>query len=172
MSVEEWRPIKGFPAYQVSNLGRVQSFKRNGLFGTVLKPSTANHAGRQIVTIYREAKPHYRLVSRLVCQAFHGDPPTPMHEAAHLNEICTDDRAENLQWQTKEENVATRIPSRGSGHYAAKTTESVVVEIRRLHAEKKTLNRHYGAIPALAKQFGLTASAVEDIVRRRKWRHI
>lgn len=170
--IEEWRPIKGFPGYQVSNLGRIQSFRKGDLFGKILKPSTANKYGRKIVALYVDTIRNDRLVSRLVCTAFKGDPPTPEHQAAHLNEIASDDRADNLEWQTPEQNIATRIPSRGENHYAAKTTEAVVRQIRQMHAEKKHLNRHYGAIPALAKQFGLTATAVEDIVNRKKWRHI
>lgn len=170
--IEEWRPIKGFPGYQVSNLGRIQSFRRGDIFGKILKPSTGNKYGRQIAALYVDGERQDRLVSRLVCAAFKGDPPTPEHQAAHLNETATDDRADNLEWQTPQQNIATRIAARGEAHYAAKTTEADVIEIRRLHAEKKTLNRHYGAIPALAKQFGMTASAIEDIVNRRKWRHI
>lgn len=169
---EEWRPIKDFPGYQVSSLGRVQSFRRGDIFGKILSPRSCNKYGRRLVTIYRDAKRCDRLVARLVCQAFHGDPPTPAHHAAHVNETCDDDRSENIEWQTPQQNIATRIPSRGENHYAAKTTEAIVRQIRQMHAEKKHLNRHYGAIPALAKQFGLTPSAVEDIVNRRKWRHI
>jgi len=169
---EEWRPIKGFPGYQVSSLGRVQSFRRGDIFGKILRPRSCNKYGRRMVTIYCDGKPHDRLVARLVCQAFHGDPPSSKHHAAHVNENCADDAAENLEWQTPQQNIATRIPSRGEAHYAAKTTEAIVLQIRQMHAEKKHLNRHYGTIPALAKQFGMTASAVEDIVTRKKWRHI
>ena len=173
---EEWRPIKGFPGYQISSLGRVQSFKRNGLFGTLLSASRKNKKSRAMVTLYVDGEVHYRLVSRLVCAAFHGDAPSKSHQACHKDGNKDRDHADNLAWKTPKENMEDRDlhgrTGRGENHYAAKTTEAVVLQIRHMHAEKKHLNRHYGAIPALAKQFGMTTSAVEDIINRRKWRHI
>lgn len=174
--IEDWRSIKGFPGYQVSNFGRVQSFKRNGLFGTVLKASRANKKGRAMVSLYIDGEIHYRLVARLVCAAFKGDPPSARHQACHLDGDKNRDHADNLKWKTPKENMEDRDlhgrTARGEQHYAAKTTEAIVKQIRQMHAEKKFLNRHYGAIPALAKQFNMTPAAVEDIVNRKKWRHI
>ena len=37
----------------------------------------------------------------LVCTAFHGPPPTPLHRAFHINFDSSDDRPENLKWETQ-----------------------------------------------------------------------
>jgi hypothetical protein len=44
-------------------------------------------------------------VHRLLCIAFHGDPPTPTHQARHLNGVRTDNRVDNLAWGTPSQNV-------------------------------------------------------------------
>ncbi len=44
-------------------------------------------------------------VHRLVCRAFHGDPPREGMVVDHINGVTTDNRAENLRWLTNRENV-------------------------------------------------------------------
>jgi HNH endonuclease len=43
-------------------------------------------------------------VHRVVCEAFHGEPPTLKHQANHLNGIRDDNRAVNLRWDTSSDN--------------------------------------------------------------------
>lgn len=46
------------------------------------------------------------LVHRLVCEAFHGPAPEATMDVAHNNGNRTDNRAENLRWATRAENIA------------------------------------------------------------------
>lgn len=168
----EWRKIDGFPGYEVSSLGAVRSNKR-GKWG-VLLPSRGNKQGRAIVTLYRGGAQSYRLVSRLVCAAFHGPAPEGFPFACHANGDCTNDRADNLAWGSPQSNMDDRDkPGRtqkGETHYAAKMDSGRVREIRRLYEEWKK-ERKYGSGPSfLAKKFGVPVCRVESIVYGRKWR--
>jgi len=44
-------------------------------------------------------------VHRLVCEAFHGEPPSAKSVVLHLNENALDNRPENLKWGTQKENL-------------------------------------------------------------------
>ena len=57
------------------------------------------------------------MVHRLVCRAFHGDPPREGMVVDHINGVTTDNRAENLRWLTNRENVMlARWRKRGCPH--------------------------------------------------------
>lgn len=58
-----------------------------------------------------------------------------------------------------------RLPQ-GDRHYAAKLTAADILEIRRLHAQKKMGCWH------LAKKFGVTHGAIYLIVKRKCWKHL
>lgn len=99
MNVEVFKDIKGYPGYQISNLGRVWSCKRN----RYMKP-VANNAGYlQIKLIAVNGKRKGELVHRLVALHFI-DNPEGKPEVNHINHIRDDNRVENLEWVSKSEN--------------------------------------------------------------------
>ena len=108
-----------------------------------------------------------RTVSREVCIAIHGEPPTPKHDAAHNcgkgHLGCINHR--HLTWKTRTENQADRLihgtSNRGERCGTAKLTEGEVRVIRRLYGTKP--------LREIAEHFGVTCQTVYDIHRRKKW---
>lgn len=94
--------------YMVSNLGRVESWKRVDSAGrsTVLKQSTIK-GGYQVVTLYVAGKPLTRLVHILVLEAFVGPKPLGM-ETRHLDGNPANNVLTNLTYGTPRENAADR----------------------------------------------------------------
>ena len=111
---EVWKDIKGYEGlYQVSNMGRVKSLGRtvsikNGFKRAVreriLRPCT-DGSGYLVVNFYNgSGKRKAFLVHRLVCEAFHENSQNKP-EVNHINEDKLDNRACNLEWVTRKENI-------------------------------------------------------------------
>jgi NUMOD4 motif/HNH endonuclease len=104
MSHEEWRDVPGFEGlYKVSNFGEIYSIPRNGTKGGKLKQH-ADRYGYKKVVLYKNDKPHYFTVHRLVAEAFLPNPENKT-QVNHKNSIRTDNRLENLEWVTAKENI-------------------------------------------------------------------
>lgn len=113
MSDEQWKPIQGFPHFEVSNLGRVRSWRKRGPWTEeradqprILKATDTS--GYPRVKVSNAQQTVIRRIHRLVLDAFVGPCPPGM-ECAHLNGIPSDNRLENLRWCTPAENYADRI---------------------------------------------------------------
>ena len=99
-NMEIFKDIKGYPGYQISNLGRVWSCKQRGRY---MKPSPNNRGYLQINLIAANGKRKKELIHRLVALHFI-DNPDNKPEVNHINHIRDDNRVENLEWVTKSEN--------------------------------------------------------------------
>ena len=102
LAQEQWRDVEGYDGmYQVSDLGRVRSFK----FGKVrvLRPGKTKD-GYLRVDLYRNGKYKHFFVHRLVAQAFiENDDETKIY-INHRDECKSDNRIWNLEYCTAQYN--------------------------------------------------------------------
>lgn len=101
---EVWREIEGFPGYEVSDQGRVRSNKTGEW--KIRKPSKT--AGYCYLILRLDGKSHGKLVHRLVAQAFIPNP-NELPEVNHLKGLKEDNRASELEWSTKIQNIEHAI---------------------------------------------------------------
>lgn len=108
---EEWKPVKEFPHYLVSNLGRVK-LARTGEIKVqkreVMRRANGTVSSHYFVVILSDHKGQHgknyrRFVHRLVAIAFLGDPPTPEHTVDHIDTNTGNNILTNLRWASKEE---------------------------------------------------------------------
>lgn len=98
MRKEVWRPVVGYEKwYEVSNKGRV---RRIG--GKILK-QRPNQQGYPLTTICTNGKVRTIAVHRMVAKAFVPNP-RGVKCVNHIDEVKTNNNAENLEWVTHTEN--------------------------------------------------------------------
>ncbi len=125
---EEWRDVVGYEGYyQVSNLGRVRSFRHSKI--KILNPDLSK-AGYLRASL----KSRKCFVHVLVAQAFIPNPEGK-RQVNHISGDKANNRVENLEWTTGSENqkhaYSTGLHPSGCNRPNAKLTAEQVREIRR-----------------------------------------
>lgn len=125
---EQWRPIPGWEnCYSASDLGRIRSEDRtlslpSGQIrtyrGQVLQPFV-DPKGRCQVNLKRAGIGGGYRVHHLVLEAFVGPCPTGM-VACHYDDDSTNNRLDNLRWDTISANNYDQVRN-GGNHHANKT---------------------------------------------------
>lgn len=165
MVTENWRAVPGHPGYEVSDLGRVRSYRNRQGHPT----PTPRLLSPAIVQGYRHIKlgrSRQTKVHLLVLEAFVGPRPDGML-CRHLDGNPLNNRLSNLRWGTPEENYADRhlhgTHNSGSRNGRAVIDERAAVEIKRraVAGEKHA---------AIAQDFGVSRGIVANISAGRTWK--
>lgn len=108
--VEQWKDIVGHEGrYEVSNLGRIRSFR-----GNILKPIDNGKGYLYVYLKYGGEKKSY--IHRLVAEAFvHNEAPEINKVVNHLDFNPKNNCADNLEWTTPNGNMFYSIRA---GRYA------------------------------------------------------
>jgi HNH endonuclease len=169
---DQFKHIDGFPGYRVSRDGEVQSRWRRGSRGRMtdtwlpLKP-IRRRSGHLVVNLHRDGKKTARYIHHLVLEAFVGPRPEGL-VCCHWDGNPTNNRVENLRWDTHRANGADTIRHgrRKFGEEAgSKLIAADVLEVRRKYAQGARKSQ-------LAAEYGVTGPQIGNIVHRRAWRHL
>jgi len=129
-----------------------------------LRPASQPN-GARYVSIRRRS----RLVHHLVLEAFVGPCPDGM-ECCHLDDDRTNNRLENLRWDTHRSNCADALrngkQARGERHGNAKVTADVVRALRADYAGGGV------TVAELADRHQVSLAQAARIIRREHWSHI
>ena len=104
---------------------------------------------------------------RIIAECFIPNPYNK-HDVNHINGIKTDNRAENLEWSTRSENVVhayktgLELPVIGVNHHSSKLDDESVRYIRQSNKSNYRL----------AKELGVDPSTIRDARNKKTWRHI
>lgn len=164
----EYRSIPDHPGYLAGDDGTI--IGRRG------KPRKLrmDDGGYLVVTLFTYGERKFCRASRLICAAFHGRPPSDLHEAAHGNGIRTDNTPSNLRWATPAENTEDRFKHgtvlSGENHPRAGLTALQASEIRAVFANREPGRRvKYGVRLELAKKYNVSIHVIKDIAAGRSW---
>lgn len=154
---EMWLSVPGFSDYFASSCGRI---RKNGALITQTKRRSSGYLVCQI-----SGQQHR--VNRIVCLAFHGEPPSPLHQAAHLDGNRANNCADNLAWKTPQENsddlVQHGTKMEATKHWKAKLSDDDIRQIRQRRKAGETVKSIQASFPHVCQ------ATVSHIVTGRTW---
>ena len=165
LKMENWKEIKNYEDYSVSNYGRVKSIR---FPNRCLKPR--NTHGYLHVILCKNGVHKNHKIHRLVALAFIPNPENK-RTVNHIDGCKINNFAENLERNTHAENNKHEFDNglkdaKGIKNGQAKLSEDQVLEIRKLYKTGEYSQRGLGKI------FGVYRAAISKIVNRRNWKHI
>lgn len=153
---EIWKPSIYTLDYEVSDFGRVKSFKRGKI--KILKPKLDKDGYSSLVFSLGSSKNRkYVRVHAEILNSFVGLKPNENYLALHKNDDKSDNRLENLYWGTHQDNCNDKIINGGQvlgeNHPNAKLKDYQIEEIKNLknmglsyHKIAKIYNVHEATI--------------------------
>lgn len=117
--MEEWRDIPQYIGlYEASSEGQIRTkegkttssarFDKRVWKQRILKQKYRKTKHRQdaMVCLWKDGKPYYHLVSRLIASAFHEDNLKTKLTVNHIDGNPLNNKSENLEWMTLQENIS------------------------------------------------------------------
>lgn len=178
MEKERWKKVDGFEdAYEVSDLGRVKSLSR--WCGTCLKKESFLNSNRRLtkdgyprVVLSKSGQTKEYRLNRLVAEHFI-DNPHGKKMVNHKNGIKTDNRAENLEWMTREENMqhaydnSLKRPIKGWSHSNSKLKKEDVDYIK---SNFKKGSKEFGS-SVLGRKFDVSHRTILNVIEGKTYNH-
>lgn len=176
---EIWKDIPGYEGmYECSNYGNIKSVDRNienSLIGSFIKkgihksPSMRGNYLKVALSkngVVKQISVH-RIIAETFITNFNGKKCVN-----HKNGIKTDNRVENLEWNSYSENTnhsyknGLQVSQKGSSHGKSKTNENDVLEMRNMYRNDSL------SVSAIAKMYNLSVPTVSEIVNNKSWVHV
>lgn len=139
------KPVKGYEGlYSITEDGKVYSHYQNKFMKTYI-----NNSGYERVKLSKGGCSKHKLVHRLVAEAYvKGDASL---EVNHKNSNKLDNRAVNLEWVTRKENVRHSIKS---GNFNVTKAQKVAKEVNKKKVAQYDLEGNLIAVYESQKEAG------------------
>lgn len=128
--MEEFRDIKGFENYQVSNLGRIYSKKRRAY----LKVKRLAGRGYYQVRLSKDGFYYYKNLHRLIAETFIPNPNN-YRTVNHINGNKLDNRVSNLEWadDCKQQYEACLLGLKPTTHHIL--SEEEIIKVYKMYSK-------------------------------------
>jgi hypothetical protein len=163
---EKWKDIEGYSSkYQISNNGRVKSFKRKD---SLILGNTINNCGYKMVMLYINGKPKNCSIHRLVAYAFIKNKLNKRY-VNHKDGNKLNNKSKNLEYVTMQENINHAYKkglfnkSKGEQHYKTNLVLKDIKSIRKLGKKGKMRQEDIGKI------FGISKAQTNKIINNKSW---
>jgi len=165
---EIWKDVEGYEGYySVSNFGAIKSHKRkitrrNGrsqTFNERICKQVNKGNNRVMVALFREGKADYRLVHRLVANAFISNPESKP-QINHKDGNPLNNKLENLEWCTDKENMKHAIENGLNNRY--------VLDLEEEEEIIKKYNDSNDSVSSLSREYNVSRRTIKRIVNNER----
>jgi hypothetical protein len=180
LRAETWKPVAGFPAYEVSDFGRVRRREATGRWpaGHVLSPAKAHSGHLYVILTGDDKRPRKQFVHRLVAIAFVGQPPFEAAMVLHHDDRPTHNHPSNLYWGDHQQNVRDaklnrKLPAETSqqGAQPGAANSAAVLSEADVHQIRQYLD--LGLCGAcIARLYDVRKETIYSIAKGRTWAHL
>lgn len=165
--MEEFKIIDGYSNYEVSNLGNIRRIGKD-----TNRKLQSDKKGYMVISIMGDDLKRKTLrVHILVAKAFINNPnPNKYDQVNHIDGVKYHNDVENLEWSNNSLNqkhafeMGLQEPNIGELNPRSIVTKEDVLEIRE--------NKENLTYSELGKIYGLTKSGINNIMRRKTWKHV
>lgn len=164
---EEWKTFVRAPDYEVSNKGRMKSFRWSRRYATNdrILTGSKNPDGYLRFVLKYPGKNIYITMAQAVAEVWIGPRPKG-RVVCHKDGDLNNNNVENLEYKTQKENTHDKFAHgtmlRGEDSGNAKLTED---KVREIIASKESTR-------SLAKRMGVTLHPIRMIKKGLAWRHV
>lgn len=170
--LEKWLKFPDYPDYEISNLGRVKSFKNHGgpgvknSDGSKILKSSPNSKGYLVNGFVKDGRRKTRTLHTVVASLFHGPCPKGF-ECSHLDGNRQNCKASNLQWEPHRSNMYRQVghetdPAGTRNGRRKLTLEQVSsVTVRRAAGE---------SLSAIGRDYGVSPQTIFQIYHGKSWK--
>lgn len=165
---EIWKDIEGFDGvYQISNFGKVKSFKRNKKDGSILiggKDSDGYHQ----VTLCKNRIQYTKKSHSLVARHFINNPenkPTVNHiDSNRLNNVVT-----NLEWATIKEQNNHAVKYGVSKGFVGENNPKCKLTGEQVNCIRETYNNITISYAELGRKYNVDYKTISSICKNKTW---
>jgi len=163
--------IDGYPGYFICRNGDVYSHKErhNRYAGPIKMVPTANR-GYLVIGLRKEGVRRQFKLHRLIASAFIPHSEESNFLVRHIDDNGINNDIDNLAWGKEKDNSDDMIRNgnapKGDKNPSCKTTAVNIKRIRELASDGNLSQSEIGAA------YGLTQGHINNVVKRRVWKHI
>lgn len=160
--IEIWKRIENFPDYEISNLGRVKSYKQKKE-GRILPPIKTKKGYLQI-QLYENKKYKRFYIHKLVALAFIPNP-NQLEQINHKDENKENNKVDNLEWCDNWYNIhyGTKIERTTKANECCKTTSKEVYSI-----DEKGEKEYFLSIGEAERKTGISHCNIVAVLKGRR----
>jgi hypothetical protein len=169
LKTEQWKDVLGYEGiYQVSDLGRIKSFKFKKQKILVQINTSKGYLDIGLHNNKMEKKKRLK-IHRLVAIAFIPNPENKL-EVNHKKGNKKDNRVISLEWNTPTENqihaykTGLRVSLKGKEINTCKLSEKEILEIR-------SINKNMSFVD-IGLKYNISPENASMIIRRKTWKHL